>query len=380
MSFTDSNLSSFGDSVISAFGSGALDNTEAFSALAGFETQSEVEDEVRRLIPDLSNGSEEQVFRVLNNIGNVIDNRLVRLNRSASLSAPVKLAATSLSAIGGADAYATAETGAWIQGGLQNAFQDRRTNGNASFSGYDAENYSIAIGYDHALSSDTIIGLSGSYSTIEIDADRDANDQTDIDVLQVTAYGAHRVGAFEISGQLGYATGDVESQRQAFELIQAEYDIDGFTAQALASYKLGFADSYYAQPLVGIQYGSVDTDAFTENGGLDISFGDRTSDYVEGRIGLRLGTEIENFDSHSDYFISAALVNDFSGDQDDLTIGFANQALSLSTLQTEDTRVDTQAGFDWISSDALSIGVTVDGKFSDTYTALGGSARLKYRF
>ncbi|WP_418152237.1 autotransporter outer membrane beta-barrel domain-containing protein [Litorimonas sp. RW-G-Af-16] len=220
----------------------------------------------------------------------------------------------------------------------------------------------------------------GSISNIDIETDRTAQDRLDISLYHVTAYGSYRAGALGLSGQLGYATGDVDSERQAFERIEGTYDIGGFYAQGLASYRYGFAETYYVEPLIGVQYGSISADAYAETGGLDISFADRDSDYLEGRAGVKLGTQVENADSFSDYFVSVALVSDLSGDQDNLNIGYANQTLSLSTLEMEDTRIDGQVGFNWISSDALSVGATVDGKFSDTYTSFGGQVRLKYRF
>jgi len=193
----------------------------------------------------------------------------------------------------------------------------------------------------------------------------------DISVYQLTAYGSHRVGAVELSAQLGYAFGDIESEREAFETIESNYDLDGLNAQAMASYTYNFAESYYLEPLIGVQYSSISTDAYTEAGGLNLSIGARSSDYFEGRIGARLGTQIQSLDSSTDFFLSAALVNDLSGDAENLNIGFANQSLSLSTLDMDESRIDTQAGFSWISTDSISAGVTLDGKFSDTYTSLG---------
>jgi len=98
-----------------------LNDTAAFSALAGLGTQREVEQEVEKLITDLSNGSEQQVFRVLSSVGSVIENRMSSLSRMASAPSAVQYASTSLMPFGTSDSSGAAQTGAWAQGGLQNA-------------------------------------------------------------------------------------------------------------------------------------------------------------------------------------------------------------------------------------------------------------------
>jgi len=98
--------------------------------------------------------------------------------------------------------YEVAQSGAWIQGGLRDARQgDGESSGGSTFAGYDASSQTIAIGYDFALNNSSIVGISGGFSSIDIDSDRAANDDTEIQVGQVTVYGAHRIGAIELSAQ-----------------------------------------------------------------------------------------------------------------------------------------------------------------------------------
>jgi len=85
-SLNDANLSSFGQSVIGAFNNGALNNTDAFSALAGLSTQAAVESEVARLIPNLGNIASQETNQALVNIGGLIDGRIADLSVGKSFA------------------------------------------------------------------------------------------------------------------------------------------------------------------------------------------------------------------------------------------------------------------------------------------------------
>jgi len=268
----------------------------------------------------------------------------------------------------------------WLQVGVRASDQNAQTDGDVGFAGYEADQQTVAVGYDFAVSENSFVGISGSYSNIDVDADRTSNDETDIDLGQVAIYGTHRVGALEFSAQGAYVFGDVESERQAFETITGETDIDGFNVQGLASYNIGFGQSAYFAPLVGVQFGSISTDAFTENGGLDLAIGEIDSDYIEGRVGFTLGKKFQSEGTLRDYYIKAAVVNDFGDGTDNVDASFADQALSLQTLDTDDFRVNGQVGYNWITENGLSLGLNVEGDFSGDYTSVGGSGRLKYNF
>ena len=171
----------------------------------------------------------------------------------------------------------------------------------------------------------------------------------------------------------------MSGDRQAFETIESDYDIDAFTAQAAASYTVDFGSAYLT-PLVGVQYGVVSADGYTENGGLNIAIDDTETDYLEGRVGFTLGKQFNEGGDLRDYFIRAALVNDFGGGADDLDIAFSNQALSLQSFDADDLRVNGQIGYNWISGNALSLGAVVGGDLSDSYTSVSGNMRVKYNF
>ena len=378
----DTELNLFGASVISAFVSGGLNNTTSFSALAGLETGEDVANEVANLAPDLSNSVPQEAFRAIVDTTGIISQRLSNLKRSASANGPALYASNSLTGLS-KERYSTAQSGAWIQGGYRYAKQENVTSQSQSLltNGYDANSVTIALGYDYALDDNTILGLSGSYTDLNLDSRSTIESERDVSVFQVGAYAARQYGSLQISGQASYAFGDVDAEREAFEQITGEFDIDGFNFQGLASYDYEFGNGYYVEPHVSLQYSNVSTDAFTEVGGLGLTIDDTSNDYFEGRAGATLGFR-SNLDetAYTDFYATVGVITDFSGDPDELNLNFANQNVSVLGLDSEDTRLETILGVNIFSSGSWSVGGTLNGEWASDYTAVGGNLRLKYNF
>jgi len=97
-------------------------------------------------------------------------------------------------------------------------------------------------------------------------------------------------------------------------------DLDGFNVQAAASYNVDLSQSTYLAPFAAIQYGEVTTDSFTEEGGLNLEIDELDSEYIEGRIGVTVGKQFRRNSSLTDYYLKAAVVNDFGSGTDDIAL------------------------------------------------------------
>ena len=290
------------------------------------------------------------------------------------------MAAASLSSLP-EDRYATAQTGAWVQGAYRYSDQENDAPSSTTLfdNGYNANSYTFAVGYDHALDDQTIVGVTGSFSEVNIDANRDANSSSNLDIFQIGVYGSRQFGQLNVSGQASYVAGEGDTQRAAFETITGNFDIDGFNIGALASYDFEFGD-YYVAPLLGLQYSSIDTDGLTESGGLNIQVEDSNTDFIEGRAGATFGVRQELSQSIADFYLTVAAINDFGGGPDDITLSFANQSTTLTQLDTNDLRGQAIAGVNWYSGETLTIGGTINGELANDFTSIGGSIRAKFNF
>ena len=218
-------------------------------------------------------------------------------------------------------------------------------------------------------------------SSIDIDQRRFANDETEIDAFQVTAYALRQYGALQVSGQIGYIDGDADTSRSVLgNDIEGSFDLDGFNIQVEANYTYKLGKTGYFSPLVGFQYADISQDSYTETGGLDLAVEGVDNDYFEGRLGFKVGEQIIRPTSVTDLFFSAAVVSDFGSGPDDISISFADQTAGLSVFDSDDERIDLGVGINWYSSSNFSLGASINGEFSDDFYTVGGQVRLKYNF
>jgi len=291
--------------------------------------------------------------------------------QNAAVNVPVQHASNSTTA--------GINSGIWVQTSYYNSAQDDERD--VINSEYDADTQSFALGYDVALDDTTLVGISASYSDIEIDQLRTARDETEIDALQITAYALRQFGALQVNGQIGYISGDADTSRTAAgEEISGSYDVDGFNLQVGANYTYKLGKTGYFSPLVSFQYADISQDSYTETGGLNLTVGGIDNDYFEGKLGFRVGEKIVSPSSITDLFFSAAVVSDFGSGPDDVSINFADQTSSLSVFDADDERIEIGLGINWYSSDNHSFGASVNGEFSDDFYTVGGQVQYKYSF
>ncbi len=376
-------LNIFAVGVENAFGSGSLNNTDTFTALVGLSDDQTIEGAalVAALAPDLSNSVTQETLNIIDEAGSIIDNRISNFRRDdTSCNGEHELFRQSCSA---EERYATAQSGAWLQGAIRQGQQDNVTASPfvSASNGYEADSTSIAIGYDRALSDTTLVGLAGSFSSVDIEGRGGNIDDRDLDLFQIGIYGAKQYGQFHVNAQASYLFGDVETERAAFETITGEFDIDGFNIQGLVTYDHEFGGGYYAAPLIGVQYSTVSTDSFTESGGLDLAIDEIDADDFELRSGLTLGARrIHDDGSLSDFYATAAIVGDLSGNNEEITVAFADQIVELDSLQSDDLRVEVLGGVKWFTQNAWTFDGTLSSEFSEDYLGLGGRLRVKYNF
>ena len=131
------------------------------------------------LTPQTNNASLREVFEAANTVTSYIDRRFNdNCNEDFEEASDRD--------------FATCEAGWWTQGGYQ--VTDQNDLDSATLTGYDANVFTLAIGYDHALTPNTLIGISGAYSQIDVDQNRGNLSEENIDVLNVTGYIGHKLG------------------------------------------------------------------------------------------------------------------------------------------------------------------------------------------
>jgi len=349
--------------------------------------QAAISQSVAGLLPDLSNSSSQEVFESVSALNSLIGQRLSAFTNNATSTAA--LAPASLSPAVYVEkqnqavalqvqnvkpaSLSTINSGIWVQASLYNSEQEDDLSITSLNQGYDADTQSFSLGYDFTINENTLVGFSGSYSDIEVNRLRTARDETEIDAIQLTAYGLRQFGKFQVNGQLGYIDGSADTSRTVLgNDISGNFGLDGFNAQIETNYTFKLGQNAYFTPLVGLQYADISQDGFTETGGLNLNVAGSNTDYLEGRVGFKVGGQIVKPSSATDLFFSAGLVSDFSSAPDDINISFGTQTAGLSVFNGDDERLELGAGVNWYSSKNYSLGASINGEVSDDFYTVGG--------
>jgi outer membrane autotransporter protein len=370
---------------VSAFNGNEFD-AATFSALAALPDQASFDAATQTLLPDLTSGAMVQVFESVESVGKIVNTRITNtLGRSATLFEPGTKVAVAQRVASDAsvaqDNYFNARPGFWARATYRYGEQSNTSEFGPS-TAYDARSYAFAGGYDYAVDKNLLIGLSGSYSNVDIGLERAADDDLELNVFQVSGYAAGRYDQLSVSAQLGYAFGDVEAQRAtALGVVTSEYNVSGVNAQLTASYDFLLDDGGYFAPVVGIHVGSYSTDDYVEQGGLNLNVLTESAQFLEAKAGVITGREFD-FDNGSvlDVYAHAGYVNDLIGDNASVIAAFGSQSVALQGVEFDDERVELGAGVNLHSDGGFSVGASVDGELAENYLSVAGTIRAKISF
>jgi outer membrane autotransporter protein len=333
------------------------------------------------------------VFEAVTNVGDIVNRRIVNTTRRGDVgsdrSAGLRSDHQGEPGMGLSDSEAgqrfhNVETGVWLNGTYRTAEQDNTNGIEGTSNGYDSDILSIAAGVDFAAGYNSVVGISGAYSKVETDLDRSNSGETELDAYHISVYGAHRSGPFFVSGQLGYTSADVAAVRATNlggGIIRSDFKVDGLSARIDATYDFDLGGGTYLAPLAGLLYSNFGTDDFVENGGLDLLIDTESTEFVEGRLGVLLGSETKRSSgSFFDIYGKVAYVFNLSDNATTTSASFGSQTVVLQGLETNDQRVELGAGFTVHGTNNLSIGAAVDGEVASNYSSIGGSVKVKFRF
>jgi len=150
------------------------------------------------------------------------------------------------------------------------------------------------MGIDRPLGEDATVGAAFGALKSELDVRRRAS-HGEVKSLHAMIYGGAQLGAWRVSGGVGYAWTSTETRRSiAFPGFQdaAEAEYDGSLQQGFleASYRMPLSGGW-AEPFVSVAAIRVRSDAFTESGGDAALGGEKISeDAVISTLGLRFET------------------------------------------------------------------------------------------
>lgn len=309
---------------------------------------------------------------------------LSRLGSDGGCSGGI-VCATDASSGGGSGAMALPKgIGAFLIG--------QKIDGNAKIGGSggkaDIDGYLIAAGADMAVLNNIRVGLSFGYGEADTTL-RDQAARSKISSKQVVAYGLYMNGSgYFVDGFAGYGFESIHTQHQV-TLGATSYLLDGRTSATtpLAGLQFGRAFSEVLggtiRPAVGLQYGRVQVDGYTETGGspaLAVSpYGRQSS---SARIGFDSNWALDVSGIILKPQLHAFFVANLGGHENSLSAGFAAAPGNLATFEigADSNRwADLGLRLDAVVFDDAALGFYFNanpGNAGGTYTAVGGSLRI----
>jgi outer membrane autotransporter protein len=254
----------------------------------------------------------------------------------------------------------------------------------------DVDGYLIALGADMPVSQSVRLGLSYGYGEADTTL-RDQPARSKVTSNQVLAYGMYMMpSGYFVNGYAGYAFQAIHTQHQV-TLGTTTYLLDGHTTATtpLLGLQTGYAISDViggtVRPAVGVQYGRVQVDGYSETGGAPalkvMPYGRQSasvrigfdSDWVLDMSGLVLKPQVHAF-----------FVSNLGGHQSRMQAGFAAAPDAMGTFEiaNDSTRwADLGLSLNADVFENTVLGFTFNanpGNASGTYTAVGGSLRMKF--
>ena len=173
-------------------------------------------------------------------------------------------------------------------------WQTLESDGNAAETDYSTAG--IFIGGTASLGGGWYGGLSFGYTDTSLDVD-DRDSSADIEgyTLAITAAKAFEIGSGKLNWLIGasYTWDTIETERDVnvgplSEHLSAEYDAGLAQIFTEVGYAMEVAENTTLEPFVGLAWSKLDTDSFTESGGISALESDGyDNDQVTSTLGLR---------------------------------------------------------------------------------------------
>lgn len=217
--------------------------------------------------------------------------------------------------------------------------------------GYDFSSRSVTVGVDYGITNNLIVGVAGSYGTLELDYDGDRG-ESDSDAYGVLVYGYYGVtDALQLTALAGYSRIDYSADRKldftdtnsdgvpdggpadsapVDNVASSDTEADQFELAANAYYDL-FYGPFTVTPFVGVRYIQTEVDEFTEStqegsgSGLGLAFEDQSLTSFQTTLGLEGSrTFITSEDTSLTLSLRGAWIHEFDADADTVTYSYAS--------------------------------------------------------
>lgn len=213
--------------------------------------------------------------------------------------------------------------------------------GDTNGPGFDQDTFGLNAGIDYAFSSETVVGLGGSYQTSEVEFESD--NSGDVDTFAVGLFGTFGLGGGYLDANANVGFHDVSMSRltPAPDYASAEYSATSWSLSGELGTVIPVGRAYVA-PMLSMTYVGVSVDSFTETGSaFALSVDGADTDSFATVLGARAG----------DYFkVGKATVNlqgnlgwrhEFGDEEASFTAAFLEEPALLFNVDSSKIATDS---------------------------------------
>lgn len=318
----------------------------------------------KQLTPEVNGGAASAANSSINLVNNAIS------TRSSSLRS------------GQSSGDMLSGTGAWFQILSSQADQDVRS----GVEGYDANSRGFALGADHKLNDNTVLGV--AYSYVKTNVESDSGNKTDVENNTLTAYGTWTEGNYFVDGGLSYGKGNNDSKRFFNDTngnsttAKGSYDSDMLALNVMAGYGFHFDHNVLVEPRVTARYTNLKIDGLQEHGSsVALSTGDQRLEVGEIGAGVRVAGAFDLGKGTLEPEFKAMAYHDLIADKTKTTSAFVLGGNAFVTSGVTPTRNSYEVGIGAnYKLGAVTIGATYDYYAKSGFGADAFTAKVRYDF
>ncbi|MFJ4458247.1 autotransporter domain-containing protein [Pseudomonas sp. NPDC089392] len=268
-------------------------------------------------------------------------------------------------------------TGAWFQILSSQANQDVRS----GVDGYDANSRGFALGADHTLNDNTVLGV--AYSYVKTNVQSDNGNKTDVENNTLTAYGTWTEGNYFVDGGLSYGKGRNDSKRFiSGTTAKGNYDSDLIGLNVMAGYGFHFDHNLLVEPRITARYTNLSIDGFTEHGSsAALKTGDQRLEVGEAGAGVRIAGAFDLGQGTLEPEFKLMGYHDFIADKSSTTSAFTlggNSFVATGVTPARDSyEVGVGANY---KVGAVTIGGSYERLMKTGFDADAFTAKVRYDF
>lgn len=268
-------------------------------------------------------------------------------------------------------------TGTWFQILSSEANQDVRS----GIEGYDANSRGFALGADHELNENTVLGV--AYSYVKTNVESDGGNKTDVENNTLTAYGTWTEGNFFVDGGLSYGKGKNDSKRYiAGTTAKGSYDSDMIGLNVMGGYGFHFDHNILVEPRVTARYTNLSIDGFTEKGSsAALKTGDQRLEVGEIGAGMRVAGSFDLGKGTLEPEFKVMAYHDLIADSSSTTSAFTLGGNSFVATGATPTRNSYEVGVGAnYKLGAVTIGGSYERLMKTGFDADAFTASVRYDF